>query len=151
MTIDRPTFMRHSRGRAGQERGSRRADLTLSDKQQVASARPGAASHSPDRGVYAISVVSELTGVQPHTLRAYERAGLLKPARTRGGNRLYSDNDLDRLRRIGDLAATGLNFAGIRAVLELEQANQALREELEQLRSQVESTRSDPDDADERS
>ena len=55
------------------------------------------------RGVYGISVASELSGIEPQTLRLYERRGLLAPARTDGGTRRYSDHDLDRLQRITDL------------------------------------------------
>ena len=68
----------------------------------------------PDRrhGVYVISVAAELAGVHPQTLRIYERKGLLDPARTIGGNRRYSEFDIDRLRRIAELTADGLNLAG---------------------------------------
>jgi len=52
------------------------------------------------RGVYGIAVTSELSGVGPQTLRLYERRGLLSPSRTDGGTRRYSDDDLERLRRI---------------------------------------------------
>ncbi len=63
-------------------------------------------------------------------LRAYERHGLLEPDRTAGGTRRYSPDDLDRLRRIGDLLAGGLNLAGIALVLDLEADNAKLRSEL---------------------
>ena len=69
------------------------------------------------RAVYVISVAAELAGVHPQTLRIYERKGLLDPARTAGGNRRYSDSDLDRLRRIAELTDEGLNLAGVRRVL----------------------------------
>jgi DNA-binding transcriptional MerR regulator len=68
------------------------------------------------------------TGVQ--NLRVYERRGLLEPARTPGGTRLYSDDDLARLVRIGELLDVGLNLAGIALVLELEEDNARLRESL---------------------
>jgi MerR family transcriptional regulator, heat shock protein HspR len=64
-------------------------------------------------------------GVQ--TLRLYEARGLLEPERTEGGTRRYSANDLDRLRRIGDLLGAGLNLAGIAMVLDLENTNAQLR------------------------
>ncbi len=73
------------------------------------------------RGVYVISVAAELAGVHPQTLRIYERKGLLDPARTVGGNRRYSEGDIDRLRRIAELTADGLNLAGVKRVLELEE------------------------------
>lgn len=86
-------------------------------------------SHTPDaaRGVYGISVAAELVGMGVQTLRLYEARGLLEPERTGGGTRRYSANDLDRLRRIGDLLEAGLNLAGIAMVLELEAENRRLR------------------------
>ena len=85
--------------------------------------------------VYVISVAAELAGVHPQTLRIYERRGLLSPARTSGGNRRYSDADIARLRRIAELAATGMNLEGIRHVMALEQEVTRLREEVGQLRN----------------
>ena len=70
--------------------------------------------------VYVISVAAEIAGVHPQTLRIYERRGLLSPARTSGGNRRYSNADIQRLRRIAELADGGMNLEGIRQVLELE-------------------------------
>ena len=77
---------------------------------------------SPDseRGVYGISVAAELVGMGVQNLRLYEARGLLEPDRTDGGTRRYSADDLDRLRRIGDLLDAGLNLAGIGMVLDLE-------------------------------
>ena len=83
------------------------------------------------QAVYVISVAAELAGMHPQTLRIYERKGLLEPARTAGGNRRYSDEDIERLRRISDLAAEGMNLAGIRRVMELEEEVLRLRAELE--------------------
>lgn len=79
-----------------------------------------------DRGVYGISVAADLVGMGVQTLRLYERKGLLTPTRTEGGTRLYSRDDLDRLRRIGELLDAGLNLAGIARVLDLEDTNTAL-------------------------
>jgi DNA-binding transcriptional MerR regulator len=84
-----------------------------------------------DRGVYGISVAAELVGMGPQTLRLYEARGLLEPQRTTGGTRRYSSNDLDQLRRIGDLLGAGLNLAGIAMVLDLERDNARLRKEQE--------------------
>jgi MerR family transcriptional regulator, heat shock protein HspR len=84
----------------------------------------------PTRAVYVISVAAELAGVHPQTLRIYERKGLLEPARSAGGNRRYSDFDIDRLRRIAELSEEGMNLAGIRRVLELEYENALLRARL---------------------
>ena len=73
-----------------------------------------------DRAVYVISVAAELAGVHPQTLRIYERRGLLDPARTRGGSRRYSDDDIEILRHIQELTAEGLNLEGVRRVMALE-------------------------------
>ncbi len=87
-----------------------------------------------DRGVYGISVAADMVGMGVQTLRLYESRGLLEPDRTGGGTRRYSANDLDRLRRIGDLLEAGLNLAGISMVLGLEAENGQLRRENEHLR-----------------
>lgn len=92
----------------------------------------------PDQGVYGISVAAELTGLGVQNLRLYETRGLLEPERTAGGTRRYSANDLDRLRRIGDLLAAGLNLAGIGMVLDLEQQNLDLSQQNTQLRAEME-------------
>jgi MerR family transcriptional regulator, heat shock protein HspR len=84
---------------------------------------------SADRGVYGISTAAELVGMGVQTLRLYESRGLLEPARTAGGTRRYSERDLDRLRRIGELVDDGLNIAGIALVLDLEAENTRLRDE----------------------
>jgi MerR family transcriptional regulator, heat shock protein HspR len=85
----------------------------------------------PDRPVYAISVAAELVGADPQSLRLYEAKGLLSPARSEGGTRRYSDNDLARLREIGGFLEAGLNLAGIQKVLELQAANELLRQQLD--------------------
>lgn len=79
-------------------------------------------------GVYVISVAAELAGMHPQTLRAYEREGLLNPARSSGNVRRYSDRDITRLHEIARLTQEdGLNLAGVRMVLDL-------RDELERTR-----------------
>lgn len=78
------------------------------------------------RGVYGISVAAELVGMGVQNLRAYEAHGLLEPERTEGGTRRYSADDLDRLRRIGDLLDAGLNLAGIAMVMDLQDENNQL-------------------------
>ena len=88
------------------------------------------------RGVYGISVASELSGIDPQTMRLYERRGLLAPARTDGGTRRYSDDDLDRLARISDLVAQGINIAGIAQILHLEHRNSALESDNRELQSE---------------
>jgi MerR family transcriptional regulator, heat shock protein HspR len=89
-----------------------------------------AAERDPALGVFGITTAAELVGTGVQNLRAYEARGLIQPDRTPGGTRRYSTEDLDRLRHIGDLLADGLNLAGISAVLELEAANDTLREAL---------------------
>jgi MerR family transcriptional regulator, heat shock protein HspR len=89
----------------------------------------------PRRAVYIISVAAELVGLHPQTLRIYEREGLVDPARTGGRARRYSDEDIARLRRIQELTTEGLNLAGVRRVLELEDEVRRLREQLDVLAS----------------
>lgn len=84
--------------------------------------------------MYVISVAAELAGMHPQTLRIYERRGLLQPARTRGGNRRYSDTDIARLRRIAQLTAAGMNVEGIRRIMDLEAEVARLRDEVDRLR-----------------
>jgi MerR family transcriptional regulator, heat shock protein HspR len=79
------------------------------------------------RAVYAISVAAELTGTAVQNLRVYERHGLVEPSRTHGGTRRYSEDDLERIRRVLELLARGLNLAGIALVLKLEDDNTRLR------------------------
>jgi MerR family transcriptional regulator, heat shock protein HspR len=89
-----------------------------------------------DHAVFVISVAAELAGVHPQTLRIYERKGLLEPARTGGGNRRYSEGDLDRLRRIHDLTTAGMNLAGVKRILELEEELARLHDELDRARTE---------------
>ena len=81
---------------------------------------------SSDHGVYGISVAAELSGVAVQSLRLYERYGLLMPARSEGGTRRYSADDLARLRRISELVDAGVNLAGIARILSLEDDNAEL-------------------------
>jgi MerR family transcriptional regulator, heat shock protein HspR len=90
---------------------------------------------APDHGVYGISVAAELSGVSVQTLRLYERNGLLTPARSHGGTRRYSADDLARLRRISALVESGINLAGIARILDLEDDNANLSSTNTNLRS----------------
>lgn len=92
------------------------------------------AGDSRESRTFLISVAAELAGMHPQTLRIYERKGLLEPARTAGGNRRYSEADIARLRRIAELAGEGMNLAGIRRVMALEDEVARLRQEVAQLR-----------------
>ena len=91
----------------------------------------------PSRGVFGISVAADLAGMTPQALRLYEDKGLLRPDRTAGGTRRYSEDDLDRLHRIGQLLGDGLNIAGVAAVLHLERDNARLRDENRRIRDQT--------------
>jgi MerR family transcriptional regulator/heat shock protein HspR len=83
---------------------------------------------------YMISVAADIVGMHPQTLRIYESKGLVRPGRTPGGTRLYSDHDLERLQAIQRLTTElGLNLAGVRRVLALEDELTALRERLNRL------------------
>ena len=87
-----------------------------------------------NRGVFAISVAADLVDMQIQNLRVYERRGLVEPTRSPGGTRLYSRSDIERLHRVRDLLADGLNLVGIRRVLELEDEVARLREDVRRLR-----------------
>ncbi len=89
-------------------------------------------AHQPAAGaaVYVISVAADLAGVHAQTLRLYERRGLVRPTRTTGGSRRYSDEDIALLQRIAELKEEGLNLAGIKRVLRLEAENAHLKRRL---------------------
>ncbi|MET4094088.1 MerR family transcriptional regulator [Arthrobacter sp. UYCu712] len=95
------------------------------------------AERGTDVGLYAISVVAHLVGTGQQNIRLYERRGLLRPDRTAGGTRQYSETDLAVLGRISELLEEGLNLAGVAKVLELEAANARLRSELKRARARV--------------
>lgn len=91
-----------------------------------------------DAPVYVISVAAELAGLHPQTLRAYEREGLLRPARTEGGTRRYSRRDVERLQFIRTLTQDeGLNLAGVKVVLELGEKLEGSRRRIEELEEMV--------------
>ena len=91
-----------------------------------------------DRPRYMISVAAELVGMHPQTLRMYETKGLVRPARTPGGTRLYSDGDLDRLRLIQRLTTElGLNLAGVEHVLRLQDELNRARARMERIEREL--------------
>jgi MerR family transcriptional regulator/heat shock protein HspR len=94
--------------------------------------------------VYVISVFAELAGVHPQTLRNYERSGLLKPQRTSGGSRRFSEADLAAIRRIQELTTEGVNLEGVRRIMrleiELEEARGKLQDTVDTARFDVEET-----------
>src|ERR671912_766688 len=88
-----------------------------------------------DRGVFMISVAAELAEMHPQTLRMYEARGLIEPKRSPKGTRLYSQDDVERLRRIQEMTAElGLNLAGVERVLDLEEQLDRSKGELAKLR-----------------
>ncbi|CAM3807718.1 MerR family transcriptional regulator [Tsukamurella ocularis] len=89
-----------------------------------------------DLGVYSISVASELSQVGLQTLRLYQRRHLIRPQRTAGGTRRYSEDDIGRIRRITELVATGVNLPGVERIL-------ALEDECADLRAQLDSARAE--------
>jgi MerR family transcriptional regulator, heat shock protein HspR len=95
----------------------------------------GRGAPGPRRGVYMISVAAELAGMHPQTLRIYESRGLIEPKRSAGNTRLYSQEDVDRLRRIQELTnELGMNLAGVEKVFELELELERMRTRMENLR-----------------
>ena len=102
--------------------------------------RRGAATptrRSDERAVYIISVAAELAGMHPQTLRIYERRGLLRPARTSGNTRRYSDRDIRRLQEIARLTQEGVSLAGVKLIVEMEEQMAELRRDLLELRDQL--------------
>ncbi|WP_280297807.1 MerR family transcriptional regulator [Nocardia neocaledoniensis] len=87
------------------------------------------------QAVYAISVAAELAGIGVQTLRLYEQHGLITPARSAGGTRRYSGDDLTRLHRITTLTGEGVNLTAVARILELEDTVAALRAERDRLRA----------------
>jgi MerR family transcriptional regulator, heat shock protein HspR len=94
--------------------------------------------NGPDRrAVYIISVAAELAGVHPQTLRIYERKGLVRPQRTSGNTRRYSEADIERLRRVQRLTQEGMNLAGAKRIMALEEELHRMRQRLVQLEARL--------------
>jgi MerR family transcriptional regulator/heat shock protein HspR len=103
------------------------------------------------RGVYMISVAAELAGMHPQTLRIYEAKGLITPKRSPKNTRLYSQEDVDRLRRIQELTTElGMNLAGVEAVFELEEELTRMRRRMRNMEKQAERIRRELNDEIER-
>jgi MerR family transcriptional regulator, heat shock protein HspR len=91
-----------------------------------------------DRPRYMISVAADLVGMHPQTLRIYEQKGLVRPKRTAGNTRLYSDSDVERLRLIQQLTSeVGLNLVGVGQVLHMEDELQRMRRRLERMEQEM--------------
>lgn len=93
--------------------------------------------------LYVISIAAELAGVHPQTLRVYERKGLVQPHRTEGNTRRYSEEDIQRLRRIQALTNEGLNLAGVMRVIELEQEMERMKARHEQALGELDRMRAE--------
>lgn len=95
-------------------------------------------SGDDERAVYIISVAAELAGVHPQTLRIYERKGLLRPKRTQGNTRRYSDADVELLRAIQSLTQDeGVNLAGVKRIMELRAQMGEMQRRIEELQEQL--------------
>jgi len=94
--------------------------------------------HSYDEPVYLISIVATILDIHPQTLRQYEREGLVKPSRTQGRMRLYSQRDIDRMKMILRLTRQlGVNLAGVDVILKLKDSMDTMQEEIDQLRDEL--------------
>jgi len=91
----------------------------------------------PEVPVYVISVAAELTGLHPQTLRTYDRMGLVSPGRAGGGGRRYSWRDIELLREVAELTASGIGLEGVRRILELEDQVAALRGRVRELETDL--------------
>jgi MerR family transcriptional regulator/heat shock protein HspR len=97
-----------------------------------------------DRGVYMISVAAELAGMHPQTLRIYESRGLITPKRSPKNTRLYSEDDIERLRRIQELTTElGMNLAGVERVFELEDEIKRMQRRMRNLERQADQIRTE--------
>ncbi len=115
--------------------------MAAADESRAGAPRAGRAQRSvthvqlaSDRGVFMISVAAELANMHPQTLRMYEARGLIEPQRSPKGTRLYSQEDVEKLRRIqGMTAELGLNLAGVERVLRLEEEIEGMHARIEQM------------------
>jgi MerR family transcriptional regulator/heat shock protein HspR len=102
-----------------------------------------------ERAVYVISVAAELAGVHPQTLRIYERKGLVRPKRTSGNSRRYSDRDIDLLKQIQEMTQErGINLAGVKLIIEMEAELQALRARTRELEERLRAAAESNDERD---
>ena len=92
--------------------------------------------------VYFISVASDMSGIHPQTIRIYEQKGLVKPYRTKGGTRRYSQENINRLIQIQELTNKGMNLEGIKVIYELKSTIDGLQEKIDSLEKEVEEVKS---------
>ena len=146
LTIDVPRSLNNEQKQAvddlavRDERQSRASGCSGRGGRRWHGTRPAAtATLDPRRGVYMISVAAELAGMHPQTLRIYESRGLITPKRSRGNTRLYSQDDVERLRRIQELTSQmGMNLAGVERVFELEKEIERMSERMRRIQRQAE-------------
>jgi MerR family transcriptional regulator, heat shock protein HspR len=131
-TPQRPT---RRPARPGVQATSRRAASGDTSRRSSRVEAPG-----PDVPVYVISVAAELTGLHPQTLRAYDRMGLVKPGRAGGGGRRYSWRDIEMLREVAELTASGIGLEGVKRILDLENQVTALRMRVAELEGELTAT-----------
>lgn len=97
------------------------------------------ATRQLDEPCYVISVVARLTDLHPQTLRHYERVGLIKPARSSGNRRLYSQQDVERLRQITRLTGdVGVNLAGVDLILQMREEMRKMEREMDRMQAELE-------------
>jgi MerR family transcriptional regulator/heat shock protein HspR len=110
----------------------------MTDRPPPTKQRSGEIEVAIDRGVFMISVAAQLAQMHPQTLRTYEARGLIDPKRSPKGTRLYSREDVERLRRIQEMTADlGLNLAGVERVLDLEREIEQMHARIEELEVQA--------------
>jgi len=109
-------------------------EAPIPDRRRPRRATLGHVQVATDRGVFMISVAAQLANMHPQTLRMYETRGLIEPQRSPKGTRLYSQEDVERLRRIQEMTADlGLNLAGVERVLSLEEEIESMRARIEEI------------------
>ncbi len=109
-----------------------------SSERPLATARSAGLELETDRGVFMISIAAQLANMHPQTLRVYEARGLIEPKRSPKGTRLYSQEDVEKLRRIQTMTAElGLNLAGVERVLGLEQEIDSMHARIEEIELQA--------------
>ena len=114
------------------------AKRARAEREEVRAGSDGREEPDRARGVYMISVAAELAGMHPQTLRIYESRGLISPKRSAKQTRLYSQEDVDRLRRIQELTTElGMNLAGVERVFELEQELERMRQRMQRRERQA--------------
>jgi len=95
------------------------------------------------KAIYFISVASTLSGIHQQTIRTYEQKGLIKPYRTRGGTRRYSQEDVDKLIQIANLSQRGINLDGVKIIYEMRDKIEEMQEKIEFLQEEINSEKSD--------